>query len=157
MRSSGSIHVSSPDSATTRLPCCILTYQSNTVPFHSIRIVTVTGPSDERNFGARHRSPPGSSNFAHERLRASGARRADARPKPPPICRNPAPCHGSPGPLSKIETGISVSHVTRPVELSEIVQYLRFSALRVPPPKPAASPEVNTAVPTSSSRLRTCI
>ena len=29
----------------------------STVPFHSIRIVTVTGPSDERNFGARHGSP----------------------------------------------------------------------------------------------------
>ena len=104
-----------------RMDICQMT--PTTVPFHSIRIVTVTEPSDERNLGARHRSPPGSSNFAHERLRALGARRADARPKPPPICRNPAPCHGSPGPLSKIETEISVSHVTRPVELSEIVHF----------------------------------
>ena len=84
-----------------------------TVLFHSIRIVTVTGPSDERNFGARHRSPPRSSNFAHGRLRVSGRgalTRARNRPQsveiPPHVtahqgsCRKlkpKFPCHMSQG------------------------------------------------------------
>ena len=107
------VHINESRTETRRPQYCTISLNSNCHSHWALRCT---------KFGRSSQVSSTIVEFRPRALQGVGARRADARPKPHPICRNPAPCHGSLGPLSKIETKISASRVTGPVELSEMVQ-----------------------------------